>query len=245
MAFRRSSLLLSARNAFEALAVSAPTVLDAVRGRLTAEACDRRLERFAARVMKNAHVDMRVHGRIPGRQDGRAYVVMSNHVSHYDIPVLYHVIGGQIRMVAKAELFHLPLFGQAIREAGMIEVDRKNHARAVASLEQAKTKLANGTNIWIAPEGTRSVDGSLLPFKKGGFILALDMKAPILPVTIVGTRDILPSRGLRSRVGAAVDVTFHAPIETTSYADRDPRAARDALMLDVRRAIASSLATRA
>lgn len=235
-----SSLLLSVRNAYEAMSVSAPTVLDALRGRLTVEACDRRLERFAANVVRNARLDLHVHGTWPGSAS-RAFVVMSNHQSHYDIPVLFHVIGGTIRMVAKKELFHLPLFGQAIREAGMIEVDRKNRERAIESLALAKRKLSNGTNIWIAPEGTRSLDGKLLPFKKGGFVLAIEMNAPILPVTIDGTRDVLPSHGFRSHAGARVDVTFHPPIETASYARLEPKAARDALMQDVRRAIESSL----
>lgn len=255
----RKSLVLSLRNASEVLAVSVPTVVDGARRRLSQETCDERLERFAARVMQNAEVVLSVHGRehLSGSQSARggtssaarsarSYVVMSNHQSHYDVPVLYYVLGGRLRMVAKTELFALPIFGRALREAGMIEVDRKNHTRAVASLAGAKTRLEAGTNIWIAPEGTRSRTGKLLSFKKGGFVLAIAAAAPILPITIEGTRDVLPSHGLLSRRGIEVHVTIHPPIETKPYAARsgspsETRAARDELSSEVRRAIESAL----
>jgi len=236
------------RNAYEALAVSAPTVVDAARGRLTMQQCDTRLERFAAHVVANAEMDVVVRGRehLASGAGGqrRAFVVMSNHQSHYDVPVLYSVLGGNMRMVAKKELFSLPIFGRAIRDAGMIEVDRGDRARAIASLGTAKKQLAAGTNIWIAPEGTRSETGELLPFKKGGFVLALDMEAPILPVTVRGTRDALPSHGMLTRRGVRVEVTLHAPVETARFAAAargGDKTARDQLIDEVRRAIASAL----
>lgn len=257
MSSSRKSVVLSLRNAYEALAVSVPTVVDGVRGRITERGCDERLEGFAANVMRNAEIALSVRGRehLAGGQsslgglrglDGRTYVVMSNHQSHYDVPVLYYVLGGRMRMVAKKELFAVPLFGRAMRDAGMIEVDRGNRQRALASLAVAKAQLAGGTHIWIAPEGTRSESGELLPFKKGGFVLALDMEAPILPVTIKGTRDVLPSHGMFSRKGIEVHVTIHAPIETSPFLARsgtktEDKAARDALMNEVRLAIASAL----
>jgi 1-acyl-sn-glycerol-3-phosphate acyltransferase len=252
----RKSLLLSARNAYEALAVSVPTVIDGARGQLTHKVCDERLERFAAHVMRNAEIAVSVRGRenLEGGQSTRGgldagtrtYVVMSNHQSHYDIPVLYYVLGGRMRMVAKTELFKLPVFGRAIRDAGMIEVDRGNRQRAIASLAVAKKQLAEGTHIWIAPEGTRSESGELLPFKKGGFVLALDMEAPILPITIKGTRDVLPAHGMLSRRGVEVHVTLHPPIDTAPYLARssskgDAKSAREALMNEVRLAIGSAL----
>jgi 1-acyl-sn-glycerol-3-phosphate acyltransferase len=239
----RKSLLLSFRNAYEALAVSAPTVVDAARGTLTRTVCDDRLERFASHVLRNAEISLTVRGR--EHLGARTYVVMSNHQSHYDVPVLYCVIGGNMRMVAKKELFALPVFGRAIRDAGMIEVDRQNRHRAIASLQTAKEQLAEGTHIWIAPEGTRSPQGDLLPFKKGGFVLAIDMEAPILPITIRGTRNVLASSALRSRRGEDVHVTIHPPVETRELlartASQDRKAQRDALMEEVRRAIASAL----
>ncbi|WP_169928233.1 lysophospholipid acyltransferase family protein [Labilithrix luteola] len=225
--------------------MSAPTVLDAALGRLTRETCDRRLASFAAHVIENTRIEVRVHGRenVP-KDSSRSYLVMSNHVSHYDIPVLYYVLGGRMRMVAKKELFHLPIFGRAIRDAGMIEVDRGNRMRAIASLDQAKAQLASGMPIWIAPEGTRSPSGELLPFKKGGFVLAFEMGVPILPVTIVGTRNVLPAKGLLSTAGATVDVTIHPLIESSTHAKLERKAARDALMREVRNAITSAFVDR-
>jgi 1-acyl-sn-glycerol-3-phosphate acyltransferase len=237
---QRKSLLLSLRNAYETLAVSAPTVSDALRGRLTREVCDERLETWASRVVRNAEIVLTVHGR-EHLAPGQAYVLMSNHQSHMDVPVLYHVLGANLRMIAKKELFELPLFGRAMREAGFVEVDRKNRQRAIASLETAKEHLAAGTHIWVAPEGTRSKTGELLPFKKGGFVLAIDTGAPVLPITIVGTREILRAKGVRSRRGAEVNVTLHPPIDTSRFAGKDRKAARDALASEVRRAIASAL----
>src|SRR4051812_11311621 len=167
---------------YEALAVSVPTVVDAARGRLSQRECDVRLETFASHVMRNAEILVSVRGRehLEGSQSSRGgldagtrtYVVMSNHQSHYDVPVLYYVLGGRMRMVAKKELFSLPVFGRALRDSGMIEVDRGNRERAIASLHTAQKQLEAGTHIWIAPEGTRSETGDLGAFKKGGFVLA-------------------------------------------------------------------------
>lgn len=236
------SLLLSIRNAYEALRVSAPTVVDAAVGRLTRETCDDRLASFARNVVANARIDLVVHGRENLADiDRRAYVVMSNHQSHYDVPVLFCVLGGRVRMVAKKELFALPVFGQALRDSGMIEVDRKNRRSAMANLSKARDRLEGGRHIWIAPEGTRSPNGELLPFKKGGFVLAFEMQAPILPITISGTRDVLPASDMRSRPGRTVHVTVHPPIETRRFVDRPSREARVALVDEVRNAIASSL----
>jgi 1-acyl-sn-glycerol-3-phosphate acyltransferase len=240
------SLVLSAHNAYELLAIATPIVIDAARGRLTRDVCDARIESFAAHVVANNKMTVRVHGRenLPRKGSAKPYVIMSNHASHYDVPILFYVLGGHVRMVAKKELFALPIIGRAMRETGMIEVDRQNHQRAIESLAQAKTELAQGTSIWIAPEGTRSPTGELLPFKKGGFVLAVDLGVPILPITIKGTRNALPAKGLWSTPGVAVDVFIHPVIETTTCAGLDAhhaKAARDALISEVRKSIASAL----
>jgi 1-acyl-sn-glycerol-3-phosphate acyltransferase len=214
--------------------------VDAVRGRVTREVCDARLERWASHVVRNAEIIVTVHGR-ENMTSGRTFVLMSNHQSHYDVAVLYYVLGANIRMVAKKELFGVPVFGQALRSAGFIEVDRGNHEKAIASLADAKRQLLGGTHIWIAPEGTRSTTGELMAFKKGGFVIALDTGAPVLPITIRGTREILPSHGARSRRGVEVHVTIHPPIETAALAKLERRAARDELMAQVRREIGSAL----
>jgi 1-acyl-sn-glycerol-3-phosphate acyltransferase len=234
------SLLLSLRNVYETLAVSAPTVVDAMRGRLSRAACDERLESWAAHVVRNAGIVVTVHGR-ENIEKGKTYVLMSNHQSHYDVAVLYYVLGGAVRMVAKKELFALPVFGRAMRAAGFVEVDRQNRERAIASLDEAKRLLAEGTQIWIAPEGTRSPTGELMPFKKGGFVIAQDVGAPILPISIQGTRSILPAHGMRSRGGVQVTVTIHPSIAPDRFAGLDRKAAREAMMGEVRRLVASAL----
>jgi len=234
------SLFLSLRNVYETLAVSARTVVDAARGRLTRKVCDERLEAWSSRVVRNAEIVLTVRGR-ENLAPGKTYVIMSNHQSHYDVGVLYYMLGANIRMVAKKELFDLPIFGRALHEAGFISVDRKNRRSAIKSLDAAKLHLEGGTHIWIAPEGTRSPTGELMPFKKGGFMIALASGAPILPITIRGTRDILRAKGMRSRRGAEVTVTIHAPIDIARFGDGDRKKQRDDLIEEVRRVIASAL----
>ena len=236
---RRRSLLLSLENAYETLAISAPTVMDAVRGRLTREASDRRLASWSARVVANAAMTIDVKGR-DNVDPAVTYLVMSNHQSHYDVAVLYCVLGSSIRMIAKRELFDVPIFGRAMREAGFISIDRQNRSSALQSLDDAKAKLASGTSIWIAPEGTRSETGALLPFKKGGFAIAQATGTMVLPVSIRGTRDVLQASALRSRAGCSVTVTIHTPIDPRTFTG-EPKAARDALADAVRGTIASGL----
>src|SRR5579859_2167766 len=101
-------------------------------------------------VVRHTRMQIDVRGR-ENMAPGVTYLVMSNHQSHYDIPVLFHALGANLRMIAKTELFRLPIFGQAIREAGFIEIDRSNRERAIQSLEVAKRRIAEGVNVWIAP----------------------------------------------------------------------------------------------
>jgi len=236
----KKSLSLSLRNVYETLSICFPTVLDAALGRVTKQVCDDRLESWCAKVVRNLGTSLHVVGH-EHIENGKAYLVMSNHQSHYDVPVLFHVLGSNLRMVAKLELFSLPVFGAALREAGFIAVDRSNRVRAIESLEVAKAKLAGGVSVWIAPEGTRSKTGELLPFKKGGFVLALETKWPVLPVTIQGTREALPANGLRSSPGASVRVTIHRPIHPSAYAELPAKVRRERFIGDVRAAIASAL----
>jgi 1-acyl-sn-glycerol-3-phosphate acyltransferase len=235
------SFVLSARNVYETLAISVPTVVDAARGRLTQRMCDDRLESWATRIVDHLDITLAIEGR-ESFSPKATYLVMSNHQSHYDIPVLFHVLGPphgpSLRMIAKIELFDLPFFGRAMLEAGFIAIDRKSRDKAMESLREAKERMNNGVNVWIAPEGTRSPDGRLLPFKKGGFHLALDVGVPVLPVTVQGTRQALPRGASRSRRGAHVRVTIHPAIDLTPY--QNPNGV-DALMADVRARIESAL----
>jgi 1-acyl-sn-glycerol-3-phosphate acyltransferase len=234
-----ASLALSVRNVYETLAISFPTMLEAFGGRVTRQVCDDRLDRWSRNVLANAHIELEVVGR-ENAAPGVTYLVMSNHQSLYDIPVLFQVLGPNIRMIAKKELFRVPIFGNALAAAGFVAVDRGNRHAAIRNLEQARNLLASGTHVWIAPEGTRSVTGHLLPFKKGGFHLAFQSELPILPVTLSGTRDVLPAHGVLTRPGAKVRVTFHPSIDPRPYAARS-WAGRTELMDRVRRALEAGL----
>lgn len=218
------------------LRVSVPTLWDASRGKLTVETADHRLALWSKALVERADLDISVGG-VENARRARAFVVMSNHQSHYDIPVLYQTLPLSMRMVAKRELFRIPLWAQAMRAAGFIELDRSDRERAIRSLEAAREALERGISIWIAPEGTRSASGALGPFKKGGFKLALSAGAPILPVSIEGTRQALPARARKVKSGAKVRVVVHEPVETAGLSAED----EDALVARVRSLIASGL----
>lgn len=192
--------------------ITGPSLVEARRGTLTREAIDERARWFGHRVIELLDIHLRATGaeRVPL---DRAYVYMSNHQSHLDIPVLYATLPSPtIRMLAKKELFRIPLWGSGIRAAEFIEVDRQNHARAVAALAQARELIEDGVSIWIAPEGTRSRDGRIGALKKGGFHLARDTGAPIVPVAIRGTIDVFPRGSRVMHRGKRVEVTIGAPI---------------------------------
>lgn len=216
--------------------ISVPTVFDGALGRLTPELCDRRLDSWSRRLLEHAEIVVTTYG-LEHAPEGETFVIMSNHQSLYDIPVLFQALKRRIRMVAKTELFRIPVWSTAMRASGFVEVDRQNRERAVASLNRAKQALAEGTSIWIAPEGTRSDTGKLGAFKKGGFHLALDTGARILPVTVIGTRDVLVARGGTVNPGANVTVTLSAPIDAKAYGEE-----RKAELIEaVRQAIAAHL----
>lgn len=203
---------------YKTAAISVPTVTDALLGRLTLERADRRLADWSRSIVRHADVDLTVEGLHHVPRD-RACVYMSNHQSHLDIPILYSVFPGTLRMVAKAELFKVPVWGRAMRAAGFVRVTRSgDRAEAVAAMKECAEAIARGVNVWIAPEGTRSVDGKIAKFKKGGFILARDTGADIIPIGIDGSRDILPKNTRIFQRGARVKVTFGAPIRV---GDRD------------------------
>ncbi len=219
---------LAASAMYETLAISLPTVIDALFHKMTMERADRRLSSWSNKLLRHAAVDLSIEGH-EHIEPKRPYILMSNHQSHYDIPALFQAFPGTLRMVTKIELFRVPIWGAAMREAGFIAIDRQNREAAIKSLETAKVSLDRGVSVWIAPEGTRSTSGVLGPFKKGGFVLAQDTGLAILPVGIAGTRAILPKKAAQVRMGARVRVRFGKPIA--------PEADRDDLIQKVREAI--------
>ena len=193
---------------YKTAAITLPTFAEAMTGRLTVEKADRRLADWSRNIMRRADVDLTVEGLAHVPRD-RACVYMSNHQSNIDIPLLYSVFPGTLRMVAKAELFKVPLWGRAMKEAGFVRVTRSgDRAEAMAAMEECAAAIRRGVNVWIAPEGTRSVDGRVAKFKKGGFILARDTGADIVPVAIDGSRHILPKNTRVIQRGARVRVSF-------------------------------------
>jgi len=177
--------------------------------------------------------------KVEGREHavrGQAYVIMSNHVSHFDILAFYGHWGRQFRWVMKQELRRIPFLGWATAAWRNIFIDRSSRAKAIESLNAAKPLFDDGISVMIFPEGTRSRDGRIREFKKGGFMMALDTGLPILPVTISGTREILPSKTVRLLPGR-VRIVVHPPIDTAGLGIND----RDVLMSRVRAAMESPL----
>lgn len=228
------SLGLALLTCLDTLRTCAPTVVEAMTGPVPRDRCTRRLSEWAERVVRHTGIDLHVHG-VELVDPSRPCVVMSNHQSHYDIFVLFKAFPGVFRMVSKIELARIPVLGRAMQEAEFVFLDRGDRANAHDAIRLAAERIRSGVSVWIAPEGTQSKDGVLLPFKKGGFVLALETGVPIVPVTIEGTRHVLPAKHLRVRSGQRVDVTFHAPIDPAEYG----HARRDELVERVRAAIES------
>lgn len=145
-----------------------------------------------------------------------AYVIVSNHQSMADIPVLHGFLGLDIKWIMKKELGEIPIFGAACRHLGCITVDRGNHEAALQSIEAAKKTLCGKGCVLFFAEGTRSRDGQVMPFKKGAFRFAHDTQLPILPLTIRNTFQILPSDSL-DLVPGTVEVVVHRPIHMSGY----------------------------
>lgn len=219
------------------LEISIPTLFETVTGRLTTDAVERRLAYWSRNLVEAAGIELSVEGR--ENLPPSAFVCMSNHESHTDIPILYQALERPLRMVAKAELFRIPIFGGALRGARFVSVDRSgDKARARAAMEEAARILSDGISIWIAPEGTRaepdSPVGEVRPFKSGGFRLAAETGAPIVPVAILGSRRVLPKHGRLIRRGEQVKVRIGRLIPSEG---RDVAALSD----DTRRAIEALL----
>src|SRR5688500_8827529 len=167
-------------------------------------------------IIRLGRISLNVRG-LENLESGQQYVFMVNHQSNVDIPVLVQsLVRFQLRWVAKKELLRVPLFGWAMWATKHITVDRANPVDAVKSLERARRKMAAGISVVIFPEGTRSRDGRLLPFKKGGFLMAAKTGVRIVPVTIVGSSALLPSGDWQLRPGS-IDVFIDRPIAAEGH----------------------------
>lgn len=148
------------------------------------------------------------------------YVFFANHASHVDIPIVLVALPVPFRFAAKKELFRIPFLGWHLRRSGHISVDRQNPYTAVKLFRGASQKLKSGTSLVFFPEGGTSLDGTVKPFKAGGFVLAKQSQAPVVPVTICGSRDVLLPRTYHVR-GGPVEVILGRPIPSSGYALRE------------------------
>jgi 1-acyl-sn-glycerol-3-phosphate acyltransferase len=136
-----------------------------------------------------------------------------NHGSVLDIPVLFAHLPGSFRIVHKRSLYLIPLIGLYLYCAGHIGIDRSKAFRARKSLERAARRVAGGTSVAVFPEGTRSADGSVRPFKKGSFVLAIQAGVPVIPVSLAGVKRVVP-RGLLRLHPGRLAMTLHPPVST-------------------------------
>ncbi|HEY4008851.1 MAG TPA: lysophospholipid acyltransferase family protein [Acidobacteriaceae bacterium] len=170
--------------------------------------------------VKAAGIRVRLEGR-ENVQPGVQYIFLSNHVSNLDAPVLLPLIPGMTSVFIKRELMKIPLLGTAMRMGKYIPVSRGNsREEAQRSVEVARDVLKSGLHITAFPEGTRSPDGRLLPFKKGAFFLSEAAKASIIPVVITGTERMMPKKTLRITPGEA-HVTFLPPVRPQDATSRE------------------------
>lgn len=179
-----------------------------------------------------AGVRMDVQGleKIP---PGRAVVYMANHQGNCDPPALIATLP-RVAVIAKKEFFRVPILGRAMLVCRFIPVDRKNREQAIRAIERAVGALRAGDSFLVFPEGTRSPDGRLQPFKKGVFVMALEAGAPIVPISVSGSSKIMAKRKFVIRPGL-VRITVHDPILVEGMEDRD------VVMERVRQAILSGL----
>ncbi|ATB33111.1 lysophospholipid acyltransferase family protein [Melittangium boletus] len=163
----------------------------------------------------------------------RPTIYVSNHQSTLDIPIHFVAVPVNFRYVAKHQLKYVPLIGWYLWLAGHIFINRGRREKAIASLDAAARKVRAGTSVFLYPEGTRSDDGKVLPFKKGPFALALKARVPVVPITIEGSGTVMPKNSWNI-VPGPVYVKIGKPIDTTTFAENDreglARAVRDVII---------------
>jgi len=147
---------------------------------------------------------------------GTSYIIISNHQSLCDIIVLVTTLGIQYRWIIKKEILKLPIFGYALYASRNIFIDRSNTTSAIESINKGFDRLPKGVSVMVFAEGTRSPDGQIHEFKKGGFITAVTRKIPILPITVNGSRRVLPKGSLTLKPGK-IQVVIGDPLDTSGY----------------------------
>ena len=162
----------------------------------------------------------------------KSYIFIGNHQSHFDVLSVFSALPLTVRFMAKKELFKIPVFGWSLYASGTIKIDRSNRERAIKSMNNALDRIKRGVSVVVFPEGTRSEDGKIREFKKGGFVLAIKGGIPIVPVSISGSRFILPKNRLRIHPGK-IKIVMGDLIQTSDYGYQE----RAKLSKDVREII--------
>lgn len=171
-------------------------------------------------IIKTLGVKITVEGKENIEPDG-SYVFVANHQSLLDIPALFIAIPARLRMLAKKELFRIPVFGWGLSAVGHIVINRENREKALKSVDNAIERLkTENIAVVVFPEGTRSPDGKIHKFKKGGFVLAIRSERPVVPVTIIGSRDILSKKSFKLNKGT-IHVIIDKPIPTEGMTFKD------------------------
>lgn len=163
--------------------------------------------------------------RVEGQENldpDQTYIFVGNHVSQADIWSFQGYNPHDFRWIAKKELFAIPIFGAAMRAIDFISIDRSRGRQAVKSLNKAAERIAEGSSVLIFPEGTRSPDGRLHPFKTGAIMLAIKAGVPVVPVGFNGTHQALPKGSLLSRGGEVV-LRFGTPLPTKDFKAKDKK----------------------
>jgi 1-acyl-sn-glycerol-3-phosphate acyltransferase len=221
------SMLRTALVVGKTLEISIPTVVDAALGRTTRRACDLRIERWSRFIVEQARIRLTVVGK--ERLPDRPMIFMSNHESYLDVPVLFATCPAPLRMIAKRELFAVPIWGRAMLDAGFIPVERSgDKEKAKAAMRRAADTIRSGVNLWIAPEGTRRNDGALGKLKRGGFRLAIDTGTPIVPVRLDGVGRLMPRGAYYPALDGEVSVRFDEVIEVEGKTEHELLAAVEA-----------------
>lgn len=176
--------------------------------------------RFWARLLlRAAGIDLRTE-RMETIDRKQRYILVANHYSYFDIPVIIAAVPQPIRFMAKVSLFKIPIFGWALGRAGFIPIDRKNRRTAVKSFDLAAERIRKGNTIVVFPEEGRSRNREMRPFQRGGFLLALKSELPILPLAIDGTYDVYRV-GAKNITPGTVTIKVGDPITTAGRSVRE------------------------
>jgi len=195
------------------------------------ESIDKILFLWSSRLLGLVGVNVKVSGlNNLTKQTKRPVIIMCNHSSLYDIPVSVVALNTSLRMLTKKELFRIPILGSGLNRGEFISVDRHNREQSLKDLVRAKDKLLSGVVLWIAPEGTRSKDGKLAKFKRGGFHIAMESDAIIIPIVIKDIHKVQAGDKMELHLNQDIDVELCEPVDVANYSSEQ----RKTLISDVR-----------